>query len=68
MCGNRCVLFNNKTKEKKKKSEQLKTLFSLVNTVVYNNGGKPYTDDIFVELMVSEADQHFVAIFQKCLS
>lgn len=57
MCGNRCVLFNNKTKEKEKKSEQLKILFSLVNKVVHNNGGKPYTDEIFVELMVSEAIQ-----------
>ncbi|KAL8467335.1 hypothetical protein ACS0TY_036164 [Phlomoides rotata] len=51
MCGNRCVLFNNKTKEKVKKFEQLTTLLSLVNTVVHNNGGKPYTDELFIELM-----------------
>ncbi|KAL0365790.1 UNVERIFIED_CONTAM: Elongation factor 1-gamma 2 [Sesamum radiatum] len=50
MCGNRYVLFNNKTKEDAKKSEQLKQLLSLVNSVVDKNGGKPYTDELFVEL------------------
>ncbi|KAH6789020.1 P-loop containing nucleoside triphosphate hydrolases superfamily protein [Perilla frutescens var. hirtella] len=50
MCGNRCVLFDNKTKEKAKKSEQLKKLVSLVDMVVEKNGRKPYTDELFVEL------------------
>ncbi|GFP81262.1 protein aig1 [Phtheirospermum japonicum] len=50
MCGNRFVLFDNKTKEEAKKSEQLKQLLSLVNAVVNKNGGKPYTDELFVEL------------------
>ncbi|KAL6522248.1 Immune-associated nucleotide-binding protein 9 [Orobanche minor] len=50
MCGNRCVLFNNKTKEEAKKFEQLKQLLSLVKAVVDKNGGKPYTDDLFLEL------------------
>lgn len=52
MCGNRCVLFDNKTKEKDKKSEQLGQLLSLVDMVVERNGGKPYTDELFVELKV----------------
>ncbi|GER34220.1 P-loop containing nucleoside triphosphatehydrolases superfamily protein [Striga asiatica] len=50
MCGNRRVLFDNKTKEAGKKSKQLKQLLSLVNAVVDQNGGKPYTDELFVEL------------------
>ncbi|GER38666.1 P-loop containing nucleoside triphosphatehydrolases superfamily protein [Striga asiatica] len=50
MCGNRCVLFDNKTKEAGKKSKQLKQLLSLVNSVVDKNGGKPYTDELFIEL------------------
>ncbi|CAA0818444.1 P-loop containing nucleoside triphosphate hydrolases superfamily protein [Striga hermonthica] len=50
MCGNRCVLFDNKTKEADKKSKQLKQLISLVNSVVDKNGGKPYTDELFIEL------------------
>ncbi|KAL2456574.1 P-loop containing nucleoside triphosphate hydrolase superfamily protein [Abeliophyllum distichum] len=50
MCGNRYVLFNNKTKDNSQKSEQLEILLSLVNEVVDKNGGRPYTDKLFVEL------------------
>ncbi|XP_042061738.1 immune-associated nucleotide-binding protein 9-like [Salvia splendens] len=50
MCGNRCVLFDNKTKEAAKKRDQLKQLLSLVDKVVERNGGRPYTDDVFLEL------------------
>lgn len=50
MCGNRCVLFDNKTNEKDKKTKQLRQLLSLVDMVVESNGGKPYTDELFVEL------------------
>lgn len=52
MCGNRKVLFDNKTKDPLKKADQLKQLLFLVNVVVENNGGKPYTDDLFKELKV----------------
>ncbi|KAL7118280.1 hypothetical protein ACP275_03G126400 [Erythranthe tilingii] len=50
MCGNRCVLFDNRTRDHLKKREQLKELLSLVNDVVENNGGKPYIDEVFIEL------------------
>ncbi|RAL42981.1 unnamed protein product [Cuscuta campestris] len=50
LCGNRKVLFDNKTKDKRKKDSQLTQLLSLVNTVVDRNCGKPYTDEIFSEL------------------
>ncbi|XP_042066822.1 immune-associated nucleotide-binding protein 9-like [Salvia splendens] len=50
MCGNRCVLFDNKTKEAAKKDDQLKQLLSLVDKVIERNGGRPYTDDVFLEL------------------
>ncbi|KAL1534135.1 Immune-associated nucleotide-binding protein 9 [Salvia divinorum] len=50
MCGDRCVLFDNKTKDAAKKLEQLKQLLSLVDKVIERNGGRPYTDDVFVEL------------------
>ncbi|KAL7131554.1 hypothetical protein ABFS83_12G011100 [Erythranthe nasuta] len=49
MCGNRRVLFDNKTKDEAKKSEQLKQLHALLNTVAHNNGGKPYTHDAIVD-------------------
>ncbi|KMT19424.1 hypothetical protein BVRB_1g012690 [Beta vulgaris subsp. vulgaris] len=47
---NRCVLFDNKTKDNAKKEEQLQKLLNLVNLVIEENGGKPYTDDLFKEL------------------
>lgn len=47
---NRCVLFDNKTKDRVKKDEQLQNLLDLVQKVVEENGGKPYTDDLFKEL------------------
>ncbi|CAJ2655397.1 unnamed protein product [Trifolium pratense] len=50
LCGNRCVLFDNKTKDEKKQSEQVQRLLSFVNTVVSNNDGRPYTDELFTEL------------------
>ncbi|XP_061988612.1 immune-associated nucleotide-binding protein 9-like [Rosa rugosa] len=49
LCGNRCVLFDNKTKDKTKRVEQVQRLLSLVNSVVAQNGGRPYTDEIFAE-------------------
>ncbi|XP_047324564.1 immune-associated nucleotide-binding protein 9-like isoform X2 [Impatiens glandulifera] len=50
LCNDRKVLFDNKTKDPERKSEQLEQLLSLVNKVMVLNGGQPYTDDIFVEL------------------
>ncbi|KAK1407577.1 hypothetical protein QVD17_39197 [Tagetes erecta] len=50
LCGNRCVLFDNRTKDQSKKTQQVQELLSLVNTVLTKNNGKPYTDEIFNEL------------------
>ncbi|XP_015078519.1 immune-associated nucleotide-binding protein 9-like [Solanum pennellii] len=49
-CGNRHVLFDNKTEDPVKKAEQLRNLISQVNLVVEKNSGKPYTRDLFMEL------------------
>ncbi|PHT54013.1 hypothetical protein CQW23_08475 [Capsicum baccatum] len=58
LCGNRRVLFDNKTKDPLKKADQLKRLLLLVNVVVENNGGKPYTDDLFKELKKGAVKLH----------
>nr|GMD21631.1 protein aig1 [Ipomoea batatas]GMD63043.1 protein aig1 [Ipomoea batatas] len=42
MCGNRKVLFDNKTRDASQKAKQLTELLRLVNTVVEQNSGKPY--------------------------
>ncbi|KAL7123258.1 hypothetical protein ACP275_01G094400 [Erythranthe tilingii] len=48
MCGNRRVLFDNKTKDQAEQFQQRNQLLFLVNEIVAKNGGKPYTDDLFV--------------------
>ncbi|KAK3231823.1 hypothetical protein Dsin_003704 [Dipteronia sinensis] len=50
LCRNRRVVFNNKTNDKNKKAVQVRELLSLVNMVIAQNGGQPYTDEQFTEL------------------
>ncbi|MBA0765330.1 hypothetical protein Gotri_014547, partial [Gossypium trilobum] len=50
LCGHRFVLFDNKTEDKTKRGKQVDDLVSLVNMVIAQNGGKPYYDELFVEL------------------
>lgn len=52
LCENRCVLFDNKTKDEKKRSEQVQELLSFVNMIVAKNHGRPYTDELFTKLKV----------------
>ncbi|KAF9597432.1 hypothetical protein IFM89_018878 [Coptis chinensis] len=49
-CKNRVVLFDNKARDENKKDEQLKEVLSLINKVIAENGGKPYTDEFFEKL------------------
>ncbi|PPS16853.1 hypothetical protein GOBAR_AA03725 [Gossypium barbadense] len=50
LCGNRLVLFDNKTKDETKRVTQVQDLLTLVNMVIEQNGGQPYTDELFAEL------------------
>uniref|UniRef100_A0A9I9CKX8 AIG1-type G domain-containing protein n=1 Tax=Cucumis melo TaxID=3656 RepID=A0A9I9CKX8_CUCME len=50
LCQNRCVLFDNKTKDERRKVGQVQQLLSLVNGIVIQNGGLPYSDELFSEL------------------
>ncbi|KAJ4761748.1 P-loop containing nucleoside triphosphate hydrolases superfamily protein [Rhynchospora pubera] len=50
MCNNRVVLFNNKTKDKNEKNSQVQQLLFYVDSIIANNGGKPFSDEIFREL------------------
>ncbi|KAL9667502.1 hypothetical protein QQ045_001863 [Rhodiola kirilowii] len=44
LCSDRVVVFNNKTGDERKKNVQLQQLWSFVDLVMTQNGGKPYTD------------------------
>ncbi|TMW87494.1 hypothetical protein EJD97_019890 [Solanum chilense] len=50
MCGNRQVLFDNKTEDPAKKAKQFSELIFHVNMVVETTGGKPYTSNLFEEV------------------
>ncbi|KAL1292482.1 hypothetical protein HN51_053087 [Arachis hypogaea] len=50
LCENRYVLFDNKTKDERKQFAQVQRLLSLVNKVISQNCGRPYIDELFVEL------------------
>ncbi|KAJ0785564.1 putative AIG1-type guanine nucleotide-binding (G) domain-containing protein [Helianthus annuus] len=52
LCGNRYVLFDNRTKNKVKITSQFQNLLSYVNMLLDANDGKPYTSEIFVERKV----------------
>lgn len=46
------MLFDNKTKDVNKRTAQVQELLSFVNAVIGQNDGKPFTDEIFVEMRV----------------
>ncbi|XP_014500732.1 immune-associated nucleotide-binding protein 9 [Vigna radiata var. radiata] len=48
-CDNRKVLFNNKTKDETKQLQQVEELLHLVNKVISNNNGQPYTNKTFIK-------------------
>uniref|UniRef100_A0A7C9CUS8 AIG1-type G domain-containing protein n=2 Tax=Opuntia streptacantha TaxID=393608 RepID=A0A7C9CUS8_OPUST len=50
VCKNRRVVFDNRTKEIHKKAEQLQKLLKLVDEVLEENGGQPYTHVFFEEM------------------
>ncbi|KAH9781273.1 Immune-associated nucleotide-binding protein 9 [Citrus sinensis] len=52
LCDHRCMLFDNKTNYKVKRTEQVQQLLSLVNAVNVKNDGQPYTNEFFAELKV----------------
>ncbi|KAJ8769884.1 hypothetical protein K2173_008966 [Erythroxylum novogranatense] len=54
MCNNRVVLFDNKTKDDGKRVNQVQELLVLVNLVIAQNNGQPFTDELFVELKKGE--------------
>jgi hypothetical protein len=63
LCGNRCVLFNNKTKDEKKRLEQVQQLLTNVDMVISNNGGRPYRDELFIELKVKCFANFTISLF-----
>ncbi|KAJ0025305.1 hypothetical protein Pint_07463 [Pistacia integerrima] len=58
LCENRRVLFDNKTKDETIRARQVGELLSLVNRVIVQNGGQPYTDEIFADLKKETMKHH----------
>ncbi|KAJ1279527.1 hypothetical protein BS78_04G162800 [Paspalum vaginatum] len=47
LCQNRVVLFDNMTTDRRLKAQQLDKLLDVVDSVTANNGGKPFSDQMF---------------------
>ncbi|GAU37928.1 hypothetical protein TSUD_269430 [Trifolium subterraneum] len=56
LCGNRYVLFDNKTKDEKKRQKQVQRLLFIVDIVISKNGGRPFTDKLFKEIKKREME------------
>nr|GEU88002.1 hypothetical protein [Tanacetum cinerariifolium] len=67
LCNNRCVLFDNKTKNETIRSNQVQKLLFLVDVVWRKNGGKPYTNEIFTEVknQIKELEDQETSIHEK---
>ncbi|KAL8261087.1 hypothetical protein R6Q59_025136 [Mikania micrantha] len=50
LCGNRCVLFDNRTKDESKKGRQVQQILAYVKMVLENNDWEPYASEMFAEL------------------
>ena len=53
LCQNRVVLFDNMTKDPRVQAKQLEKLLDVVDSVNANNGGKPYSDQMFTCIKVN---------------
>ncbi|XP_002893789.2 immune-associated nucleotide-binding protein 1 [Arabidopsis lyrata subsp. lyrata] len=61
LCGGRKVLFNNKTKDKGKRTKQLKQLLAHVTDIRKQNGGIPYTENMHrkIKILTPKPLSHF---------
>ncbi|OEL24543.1 Protein AIG1, partial [Dichanthelium oligosanthes] len=50
LCQDRVVLFNNMTSDRRLQAQQLDKLLDLVDSVSANNGGKPFSDQMFTRI------------------
>ncbi|KAI0494323.1 hypothetical protein KFK09_024457 [Dendrobium nobile] len=49
LCKNRVIVFDNTTRDMIKREEQVNELLSLVESVLVDNGGKPYSNEFFLQ-------------------
>ncbi|KAL9321604.1 hypothetical protein ACSQ67_009657 [Phaseolus vulgaris] len=50
LCGNRKLLFNNRINDENKRLEQNQQLLNLVDSTIEQNGGQPFTNELFKRL------------------
>jgi len=54
LCGQRMILFDNKTKDDEKKTKQVHELLKLIDLVRKQNNNIPYTDEMYHMIKVKE--------------
>ncbi|XP_020245487.1 immune-associated nucleotide-binding protein 9-like isoform X2 [Asparagus officinalis] len=68
LCKNRVMLFNNSTQDVDRRAIQLKQLLSLVDLIAADNGGKPFSDDIFEQLKIERKLDEAINKLEKQLA
>ncbi|GAB2292939.1 hypothetical protein Dimus_027166 [Dionaea muscipula] len=58
VCKNRRVLFDNRSNDETKKEKQLSVLLCLIDTVMEENDGRPYTKEIFAQWREGAIKRH----------
>lgn len=59
-CQNRIMAFDNKSKDERKLKDQTAELLRMVDNLVAQNGGEPYTNAIFKEAQVRGIVDNFL--------
>ncbi|GLT66292.1 hypothetical protein SLA2020_386630 [Shorea laevis] len=68
LCHNRYLLFDNKTRDRTEKAEQTHQLLSLVDSIMLQHRGQPYTDDTSIELWVESTLKEFTSRLEQKLA
>jgi hypothetical protein len=76
LCQNRVVVFDNVTEDCMRQAQQLDKLLDVVDSVCANNGGKPFSDQMFTRIKViykilihdwSFSSYFFLVLCRRCM-
>jgi hypothetical protein len=52
LCGDRVILFDNKTRDVQQQQKQLDKLLGSVDSVIQSNCGKPFSNQMFSQIQI----------------
>ncbi|GJN02861.1 hypothetical protein PR202_ga20250 [Eleusine coracana subsp. coracana] len=67
LCGDRVILFDNKTSDVRQQQKQLEKLLDTVDSVIQRNDGKPFSNQMLIDIQVLEKLNRAIESLQKQL-